>query len=324
MTLTDERPDRAGERTVGSARTAVERRVEDVLTGIERWQGRTLTYAPVLGGLMNSNWRITVEGCDTRYFLKIPGDGSDAFIDRSLANEAARRAGERGIGAEVVHFDAATGVEVIEFLEGYRACTNGDFKRPEVPREIIGIYRKLHDGSLLGGTKTMFDMIDEHLGQAREMGVHLPVDADLILGEYQQAKSALLAGGLDLVACHNDPMPGNFLVADGLPMRMVDYEFASNNERAYELALLIVEMFYTEEQALELIEQFYGNTDFATVARVQVCCALADTKWGLWAVVNQQLNTTWDFDYHKYGLWKLMRARLKMSDPRWAYWLTAL
>lgn len=182
MTLTDERPDRAGERTVGSARTAVERRVEDVLTGIERWQGRTLTYAPVLGGLMNSNWRIAVEGCDTRYFLKIPGDGSDAFIDRSLANEAARRAGERGIGAEVVHFDAATGVEVIEFLEGYRACTNGDFKRPEVPREIIGIYRKLHDGSLLGGTKTMFDMIDEHLGQAREMGVRLPVGADLILG----------------------------------------------------------------------------------------------------------------------------------------------
>lgn len=324
MTVTDERPDSAGDRTMGSARSAVERRVEDVLSQIERWQGRTLTYAPVLGGLMNSNWRITVEGLDTRYFLKIPGDGSDAFIDRTLANEATRRAGERGIGAEVVHFDSTTGVEVIEFLEGYRACTNGDFKRPEVPVEIIGIYRNLHDGGLLSGTKTMFDMIEEHLDQAREIGVNLPVDADLILGEYQQAKAALLASGLDLVACHNDPMPGNFLVADGKPMRMVDYEFASNNERAYELALLIVEMFYAEEQALELIEQFYGNTDFATQARVQVCCALADTKWGLWAVVNQQLNTTWDFDYHKYGLWKLMRARMKMSDPRWAYWLTAI
>ncbi|WP_236950098.1 choline/ethanolamine kinase family protein [Mycobacterium sp. MS1601] len=182
MTVTDERPDSAGDRTMGSARSAVERRVEDVLSQIERWQGRTLTYAPVLGGLMNSNWRITVEGLDTRYFLKIPGDGSDAFIDRTLANEATRRAGERGIGAEVVHFDSTTGVEVIEFLEGYRACTNGDFKRPEVPVEIIGIYRNLHDGGLLSGTKTMFDMIEEHLDQAREIGVNLPVDADLILG----------------------------------------------------------------------------------------------------------------------------------------------
>lgn len=324
MTVTDDRTDSAGDKAIGSARTAAERRVEDVLVQIERWQGRTVTYAPVLGGLQNSNWRITVDGLDTRYFLKIPGDGSDAFIDRTLANEAARRAGDRGIGAEMVHFDPATGVEVIEFLEGYRACTNGDFKRPEVPREIIGIYRTLHDGGLLSGTKTMFDMIEEHLDQAREIGVQLPADAELILGEYQQAKSALQASGLDLVACHNDPMPGNFLVADGKPMRMVDYEFASNNERAYELALLIVEMFYGEEQALELIEDFYGRADFATCARVQVCCALADTKWGLWAVVNQQLNTTWDFDYHKYGLWKLMRARLKMSDPRWPFWLKAL
>ncbi|CAN5327899.1 choline/ethanolamine kinase family protein [soil metagenome] len=326
--MVDNPADTQGDRVLGAARNAAERRVEGVLAQVERWHGSALSYAPVLGGLMNSNWRITVEGdCNPtgiRYFLKIPGDGSDAFIDRTLANEAARRAGERGIGAEVVHFDPTTGVEVIEFLEGYRACTNGDFKKPDTPNQIIDIYRRLHDGELLSGTKTMFDMIEEHLHQADDIGVTLPVDADLILGEYQQAKAALSASGLDLVACHNDPMPGNFLVADGLPMRMVDYEFASNNERAYELALLVAEMFYTEEKALELIENFYGNTDFATVARVQVCCALADTKWGLWAVVNQQLNTTWDFDYHKYGYWKLARARMKMSDPRWAFWLKAL
>ena len=36
------------------------------------------------------------------------------------------------------------------------------------------------------------------------------------------------------------------------PMKLVDYEFASNNERAYELALLTAEMFYGEEQLLEL------------------------------------------------------------------------
>ncbi|WP_029117841.1 choline/ethanolamine kinase family protein [Mycobacterium sp. URHB0044] len=312
------------DRAVGTARTAAERQVEAVLGLITPWQGRTLEYAPVFGGLQNSNWRITVEGADKRYFLKIPGAGSDAFIDRNLANEAARRAGERGIGAELVYFDPESGVEVIEFLEGYRACTNGDFKSPDTPRRIVDIYRVLHRGDLLSGTKTMFDMIDEHLAQAGEIGVRLPADAELILGEYQVAKSALLASGLDLVACHNDPMPGNFLIGDGLPMKLVDYEFASNNERAYELALLTTEMFYGEEQLLNLVEDFYGRTDFAVLARVQVCGALADVKWGLWACVNQQLNSTWDFDYHKYGYWKLMRARLKMADPRWPFWLKAL
>ncbi|MCV7421009.1 phosphotransferase [Mycobacterium yunnanensis] len=314
----------SGDRVLGAARNDTERCVEAALAAIEPWQGKRLEYAPVLGGLQNSNWRITVEGNDTRYFLKIPGAGSETFIDRGLANEAARRAGVKGIGPELVHFDADTGVEVIEFLEGYRACTNGDFKDASIPHQIIDIYRVLHDGELLSTTKTMFDMIDEHLGQARELGVRLPEDVELILGEYQVAKEALLASGLDLAACHNDPMPGNFLVGDGQPMKLVDYEFASNNERAYELALLTTEMFYTEELINELVEAFYGRADFGLLARVQVCSALADTKWGLWACVNQQLSTAWDFDYHKYGCWKLMRARLKMSDPRWPFWLKAL
>jgi thiamine kinase-like enzyme len=324
VTVTQAARDATGNRDLGKARNETERQVEAAVAAIDPWQGKRIEYAPVLGGLQNSNWRITVEGTDTRYFLKIPGAGSDTFIDRVLANEAARRAGEKGIGAEVVHFDPDSGVEVIEFLEGYRACTNGDFKDVAIPHQIIDIYRVLHEGELLTVTKTMFDMIDEHLAQVGELGVRLPDDAELILGEYQTAKSALLASGLDLAACHNDPMPGNFLVADDKPMKLVDYEFASNNERAYELALLTTEMFYTEERIIELVEDFYGRTDFSLLARVQVCGALADTKWGLWACVNQQLSSSWDFDYHKYGCWKLMRARLKMSDPRWPFWLKAL
>jgi thiamine kinase-like enzyme len=324
VTVTQTARDATGNRALGAARNETERQVEAAVAAIDPWQGKRIDYAPVLGGLQNSNWRITVEGTDTRYFLKIPGAGSDTFIDRVLANEAARRAGEKGIGAELVHFDPDSGVEVIEFLEGYRACTNGDFKDVAIPHQIIDIYRVLHEGELLTVTKTMFDMIDEHLAQVGELGVRLPDDAELILGEYQTAKSALLASGLDLAACHNDPMPGNFLVADDKPMKLVDYEFASNNERAYELALLTTEMFYTEERIIELVEDFYGRTDFSLLARVQVCGALADTKWGLWACVNQQLSSAWDFDYHKYGCWKLMRARLKMSDPRWPFWLKAL
>jgi len=48
--------------------------------------------------------------------------------------------------------------------------------------------------------------------------------------------------------------------------------------------------------------------------------ALADIKWASWAVVNRKLKD-WDFDYQKYGVWKYMRARDVMYDPRWESWL---
>ncbi|OZC89957.1 choline/ethanolamine kinase--aminoglycoside phosphotransferase [Rhodococcus sp. 06-412-2C] len=309
---------------LGSARTEPERQVEKALAAIPEWEGLNLTYTPVTGGLMNSNWRITVEGKPKRYFMKLPGAGSESFIDRSLANEAARRAGALDIGPEVVQFDPVTGVEVIEFLEGYRACTNGDLKRPEIPMGMIDLYRVLHSGSKLSITKTIFDMIDEHLDQVAELDVRLPRDGEVILAEYGRAKQAMLASGLDLVACHNDPMPGNILIGDGLPMKLVDYEFASNNDRAYELAVMTTEMFYGEQQTMELIEEFYGKAEWSMISRVQVCSALADVKWGLWGCMNHKLSTAWDFDYHKYGAWKLARARMKMADPRWAFWLQGL
>ena len=69
-----------------------------------------------------------------------------------------------------------------------------------------------------------------------------------------------------------------------------------------------------------LIEQYLGAVRPEMVARVIVNRALADIKWACWAVVNRKLKD-WDFDYQKYGVWKYMRARDVMYDPRWESWL---
>ena len=318
--------DTAG-RVLGSARTDAERAVEKALSAITAWSDRHIRYAPVSGGLQNSNWCLTVEGAPSRYFMKIPGAGSAAFIDREVANQAARQADSLGIGPVMVLFDPGSGVEVVEFLEDYRACTTGDFKQPDLAHQVIALYRTLHSAEPLSLTKTVFDMIDEHLGQVRELGAALPADMNLILTEYAAARNALEATGLDLVPCHNDSKPGNFLIGaagDALPMKMIDFEFASNNDRAYELALLVTEMFYGERQTLELVEAYYGSVAWPLTARVQLFSALADLQWGLWGCVQRRLNPAWDFDYHKYGLWKLMRCRMKITDHRWPAWLTAI
>ncbi|MFD1521803.1 phosphotransferase [Pseudonocardia yunnanensis] len=313
-------------RVLGTARTDAERAVEKALGAITAWSGRHIRYAPVSGGLQNSNWCLTVEGAPSRYFMKIPGAGSEAFIDREVANQAARLADSLGIGPGMVLFDAVSGVEVVEFLEDYRACTTGDLKQPELAHQVIALYRTLHSGERLPLTKTVFDMIDEHLDQVRELGAALPADTDPILAEYAAARSALEATGMDLVPCHNDSKPGNFLIGtggDALPMKMIDFEFASNNDRAYDLAVLVTEMFFGERQTLELVEAYYGCATRPLTARVQLFIALADLKWGLWGCLQSRLNPGWDFDYRKYGLWKLMRCRMKIADHRWAAWLEA-
>ena len=126
-----------------------------------------------------------------------------------------------------------------------------------------------------------------------------PHDMSWIMHRYSQAKAAFMASGLDLVPCFNDPMPGNFLIgaeAGAAPkaMRLIDYEFASNNERSYELGVLFAEMFFDEHLTEGLIEQYLGAVRPEMVARVIVNRALADIKWASWAVVNRKLKD-WDF-----------------------------
>jgi thiamine kinase-like enzyme len=311
------------EKTLGQAETAIEKSLEAAIASVPDWKSRSMSYAPIVGGLMNGNFRVTVEQDARRYFVKVPGAGSEKFIDRKAAHAAAKNAFGMGIGPEVVFFDPETGVEAFEFLEGYRACTNADFRNEQIQSEVIELYRAFNAGQPLPLTKTVFDMIDEHFAQARELGSHLPSDFPWLERRYEEAKSAMLASGLDLVPCFNDPMPGNFLQKPGAPMKLIDCEFTSNNERAYELGVFIGEMFYPEGRSLELIEQYYGNASTSTVARVNVARMLADIKWASWAIVNRKLSS-WDFDYQKYGAWKYMRARSLLFDPRWEVWLRKL
>jgi thiamine kinase-like enzyme len=312
-------------RKLGEATSVHERNLEDAVERVPQWRGKDVTYASLVGGLMNQNWLVEVAGDARRFFVKVPGEGSEMFIDRVAANEAARNAHAMGFAPEVIFFDARDGLEVSEFLEGYRACTNADFGDPKIQSDVLNLYRQLHAGPKLSLTKTIFDMIEEHVEQGRELGSDFPHDMPWIMHRYGQAKAAFMASGLDVVPCFNDPMPGNFLVgvdprAATKPMRLIDYEFASNNERSYELGVLFAEMFFDEALTASLIEQYLGSVRPDMAARVIVNRALADIKWASWAVVNRKLKD-WDFDYQKYGLWKYMRARDVMYDSRWQSWL---
>jgi len=290
---------------------------------IPGWDHSRASLEELTGGLLNASWVVTYE--NMRYVMKVFGVGSENFVNRKLAHEAAKQAHALGLAPRPTHFDPQTGFELTEFLEGYRASTNADFVRQDFLGGVIDLYRKFHAGSPLSVTKDVFTMTDEHLEQSEQLPVLRPVDFDWLLWQYQRAKAAFLASGLDIVPCHNDPMPGNFMVklsAAGqiLDMQMVDFEFSSNNERAYEIGVFLGEVFADEDDTLAMIEHYYGNTRPEVVARVWVARAVADMKWGSWAVQQRQLSD-WDFDYQKYGIWKYARARMLFSDPRWNDWL---
>lgn len=308
---------------LGAAHTPDDFEVEKAIRAVRAWEHCEVSYAALPGGLTNHNWRIKVSGTPSEYFLKIPGEGTNSFIDRKVAYSASLSAARLGIGPEVFWFDPGSGIQIDVFLDGYRCCTNLDFVKVAIQEEAVELYRQFHEAPMLSLTKTFFDWSDEHLEQAKKLNALFPTDIGWLLYNYEAARRAFNGAGFDLVPCFNDPMPGNFLVCADRPMKLIDYESASNNERAYELGIFAGEMFLDEPQTLHLIEKYYGEVRSELVARVYVCRAIADFKWATWAIVNRRLKD-WEFDYQKYGTLKYMRARRLFGDSRWDNWLRSL
>ena len=309
---------------VGEASSEAETALEATIARMPDWIGRSIRYAAIHGGITNANFRVSFGDTPQACFVKVPGRGTEAFIDRRTANEAAVNAGDLGLGPRVLQFFPDTGIEVSDFVEGYRSCNNLDFQNRTVRGMAIDCYRRFHDAPRLGQTKTVFDMIDEHVRQVRELGATPPTDHIWLAKQYRLARAALEASGLDIVPCFNDPMPMNFMVNPARDrMLMIDYEYASNNDRCYELGIWFGEMFFSEAVERELIERYFGRVDPAIFARCQLHKALADIKWGYWSLV-QMKQSALSFDYSKYGAWKFLRARSVMHDTRWPQWLSAL
>ena len=90
----------------------------ETLATFELFKGRDPSQFSIerLGGLTNKNFKV-VDG-ENKYVLRIPGEGTEEYIDRKAEEAAARISADVGVNAEVLHFDTSSGVQLTRFIEG--------------------------------------------------------------------------------------------------------------------------------------------------------------------------------------------------------------
>ena len=281
------------------------------------WPGEAVVMHRITSGLSNVNWRMDVTG--QTFFLKVPGIGTEAYISRDAAHSAALVAAAAGVGPGVVYYDIGTGIEVSEFLQGYVSSTQHSLSQPDTAVELMSLYRRLHAGELLPLTKTIFDMIDEHLAQVAAAGRQLRPWQQDVLDRWAPIQAAYIASGLELVPGHNDMLPSNFMVSPDGPMMLIDYDYAANNDRYYEVGGIATLYLVEPEVRDAMFAAYFGEVTPRDFARASVGGLATAVKWGLWALLNSQARD-FDFDFEKYGNTLLSQARHILDGPdidRW-------
>jgi len=88
----------------------------EVLNRIDSWRDKKIRYEPLGGGITNHNFTVYID--DKPYVVRIPGAGTEIFIDRDNELECSIQAGKTGIAPEVIHHLKPENILVIPFIKG--------------------------------------------------------------------------------------------------------------------------------------------------------------------------------------------------------------
>jgi len=296
-----------------------------VIDRIDEWQGKEIHFESVTGGITNLNWRVRV-GTES-FFVKIPGQGTEKFIDRKNCHAANLIAQDTGIGPRACYFFEDTGVEVFEWLEGFKTLKYGDVFAEKKFYKMIDIIKTFHQYKKieLPLIQTLFEQTFTMIKLAIELKAHVPIEINRMEWTARQIEEAIMTAGINYLPCHNDVWTNNFVWDDeNQEMKLLDYEYASMNDACCDLASLSTTNYFSEAMDKEIIRYYCGEYDEKLFARFKLYKILSEIKWSMWSCVQTANSNVEDFDYYSWLGTKMARLRYFWSDPRFDYWLDLL
>lgn len=298
--------------------------IDDAIARTGLWDGRAPVAKRISGGITNINWRIELPDTGEVFFLKIHGEGTESFINRETSNEAAVEIPKTGLAPELLFYDPEHGIEVFEFLLGYRSCEVTDTQHPVVRRNVLQAYRRIHDSVKFGYDLDGFAQIKAHHGRLKALGAQLPPDVDHLLRQVERAEAAVRASGIEMTACYNDGYISNYMIDDALNVKMIDWEYAANNDRYWDIAMFAFESHYNTPAGRRMVlEDYDGAWRPETDARLTLYGGCICVCWGMWAAY-QEMTSAIPFDFGKYSDILFQRARHGMATTEWERALAAV
>lgn len=266
-----------------------------------------------LGGQTNRVYRVG-DG-QTLLCLRLPGKGTEEYIDRRVEMVAAHATAKAGVSPEVLHFDPVSGVMVTRFISDAVTMSPALFaSRHGAPERAGRAFRKLHDsGAVFDFRFELFSMIDAYLGVLANKTVAFPDGYHEGLKDGEVVRAALAAHPVALKPCHCDPLAENFLDT-GERMWIVDWEYSGMNDPMWDLGDLAVEANLSAEAEEAMLAAYFGReaSPFDR-GRMVIYKAMCDLLWTLWGLI-QLANQNPAEDFSAYARDRFARCRALMES----------
>ncbi|GAB1480571.1 phosphotransferase family protein [Paracoccaceae bacterium] len=270
--------------------------IEDRVRRLPLWQG-AVTMQPLGGGMTNVN--LLVSDGARRAVVRVGDDIPVHQVMRFNELAASRAAHAAGISPEVLYHEP--GLLVIDFVEG-RTLAAQDLRQPDQLAEALALLTRAHREiarHLRGPALAfwVFHVIRDYAATLKHgKSPHLAA-LPALLNMADQLEAAV--GPIDLIFCHNDLLPGNFL-HDGSRMWLIDWDYAGFGSALFDLGGLAANAGLEPAQERDMLGQYFAAPVTPALWRRHLAMkAAAALREMLWSMVSE-LHSGLDFDFAAY------------------------
>ncbi|XP_010268600.1 PREDICTED: probable choline kinase 1 [Nelumbo nucifera] len=290
----------------------------------------TLEVIPLKGAMTNEVYQIiwpTQTGeFPRKVLLRVYGEGVDVFFDRGDEIRTFECMSKHGQGPRLLGRFPNGRIE--EFIHA-RTLSADDLHDPEISTLVAAKLKEFHDLDMPGPKDVfLWDRLRKWLKVA--ISLSSPEEAkefclDALENEIQIIEREFSVDNQLIGFCHNDLQYGNIMIdEDTRSITIIDYEYASYNPVAYDLANHFCEMAanyhsetphildYSKYPDLEERQRFvhaYLSSSGNEPSNLEVEHLLQEAEkytlanhllWGLWGIISDHVNDI-DFDYMEYA-----------------------
>jgi len=211
------------------------------------------------------------------YVLRLPGKGTELYIDRESEAANARAAASVGLTPAILRADPASGVMLSRYVAGAEPLSPERLREPDHLRAAVGLLRRLHgSGLVFRGEMRLYPKLDQYLALGGT-----PALKDLRQAG-EDLRLLIERGWGPLTPCHIDPAPHNFIAA-GARHFLLDWEYAAMCQPLWDLAGLSIEGRFDRAHDSAMLALYFGEASGAWMSRLhiyRIMLRLVAAAWG--------------------------------------------
>ncbi|KAL3513966.1 hypothetical protein ACH5RR_026683 [Cinchona calisaya] len=295
---------------------------------------------PLKGAMTNEIFRITwptkAKDNSRTVLVRVYGEGVELFFNRDEEITTFEFMSMHGYGPRLLGQFSNGRVE--EFIYA-RTLSAADLRDPEISALIAAKLRDFHELDMPGQKNVvLWDRMRNWLSKAKSLSTPEHVKEfwlDKLGKEIDMLEKELSRDNQDIRFCHNDLQYGNIMIDEETgSITFIDYEYASYNPIAYDLANHFCEMvanYHTDTPHILDYSKYPGLEERQRFIRAYLSSAghepsdaelkqlVEDVEkytlanhlfWGLWGIISEYVNNI-DFDYMEYARQRFEQYWLK-------------